>query len=113
MNPQVSIEELKVCALLYSIPNSIIMTLQDVLEAVNNDFIDLGPPEKIWNRILGTWYHHPFCTSPKQTIDSLLIKKLIRCQEEHSKKFYVLDIQDNHKKFLTELKMQIALGSVL
>ena len=107
-----SIDELKICALLYSTPNSILFPLQVILNLSSKYFIDLGSPRMVWNTILGTWHRKPICTVQRDIIESLAAKGLIQLQEEYGQKFYTLNTQEKHKEFFQELEMQIALGSI-
>ena len=141
MNIQdLSLEELKICSLLYSTPNSILRPLEIILcelFGVKNLKVgedEMNPLEIALEAFLGVgnlkvkkgeirlqrnapiregqWHEKLFYTAPQVVIQSLLDRKLLLAQEEDSQKFYILNKCKEFKEFFKELKVQIALGSI-
>lgn len=114
MNTQnLSLPELKICALLYSIPNTALFDTTTFLWMSDTEFNTFRPMQLRGDTFKGTWYERPFCTTPGSIIDSLIAQGLIIAQEKHKHTFYVLNIQEEKfKEFFKELDIQIALGSV-
>ena len=111
-------EELRICALLYSTPNSMVFPIEIVLEKT------FGMPPIAGTKLLpgsdktleGEWQKRPYFTAIQETIQSLIDKGLLVIQEEYKQyesNFYALDIREEYKDFFKELKTQIALGSIL
>lgn len=110
-----SLEELKICSLLYSTPNSILRPLEIALiealgtENLKLEDISLQPNATI---LEGQWREKPFYTAPQIVIQSLTDKKLLLTREEDNQKFYILNKRKEFKEFFKELEIQIALGSI-
>ena len=118
-----TLEELKVCALLYENIGSILRPLEIILYTDLD--IDIAkhlniPVNKVkeiqfkqHNTILkGQWHEKEYYTAPQIVIQSLTDKKLLLEQEEDDQKFYTLNRSEDLKEFFKELEVQIALGSI-
>jgi len=130
MNIQdLTLEELKICSLLYSTANSVLFPLevivhkdigipQDIIQSIAKN---LGIPNlkaediqmRTNNTIFeGQWHGKTRYTAPQIVIQSLTDKGLLLEQEEDSQKVYTLNKSEKLKEFFKELEVQIALGAI-
>lgn len=106
--------ELKTCALLYSDTGSIITNWKIFYEMNGAEFAPFMGVMMPYNEpaYRGTWMGKPFYTADKTTIQLLTSQWLLIQRYGYKYEFYSLNIQNKHKEFFKELKVQIALGSI-
>ena len=110
-----SLEELEICAGLYSGTDSVLFTTKSVMLMANGTWSIFDNSLKMWrdtNSFWGVWYGRTAYILPQRTIQPLVDRGLLIPQEEDKQKYYILNVSEKFKEFFKELKVQIALGSI-
>lgn len=107
-------EELKICAGLYSGINSVLFTTEFIISMDNETWATFDVSLEMWetNIFRGVWYGRTAYVWPQYKIQPLIDKGLLIPQEKGKQKYYILNISEKFKEFFKELEVQIALGSI-